>query len=175
MMLYDTIRYDTDLNIMLYSTAQINTLPCTGVREIGVIERYAAIISTLDESLEPREGDDFLGWLRSRSSDDVGSSPQSATASDSGSGGDGAMEGAKKRAELEAFLSAASARLNALVAGKEEALFGDRGEEAVEGKGEGVEEEKGAATATAVSPNMSDDDLYQVWCEGARDRGASLS
>lgn len=174
---------------------------CEGVREIGVIERYGAVISTLDGSLEPREGDDFLGWLRSQSFDNVGSSsssssPQSAprggsgaedeiqqnsaTAIDSssegsggdsgtgtGSRGDGAMQGAaQKRAELEAFLSAASARLNALVASKEEALFGDRGEEqedtSVEGKGGGVQQEKGATAATVISPNMSDEDLYQV-------------
>ncbi|CAM9647751.1 unnamed protein product [Pylaiella littoralis] len=170
------------------------------VREIGVIQRYAAIISTLDGSLELREGDDFLGWLRSQGFDDAGFSSPSSTPSSrstprggsgaedgvdtattasessaknsggvSGSGGGGgeAMEGAKKRAELEAFLSAASARLNALVAGKEEALFGDRGEEeAVEGKGSGVEREKGAAAAAAaaaaVSTNMSDEDLYQA-------------
>ncbi|CAM9451595.1 unnamed protein product, partial [Laminaria digitata] len=34
--------------------------------EVGVIERHGSIISTLDGSLEIREGDEFLAWLRSR-------------------------------------------------------------------------------------------------------------
>lgn len=119
-----------------------------GLHEIGVIDRYAAIVSGLDGSLDTREGDDFLAWLGSR-----GLLPDT--------GGAGAGGAAERRAELEAFLSAAAARLNALVADREESLFGDRGEDAAEdGEGGGAgAAEKGAA---AVSANMSDEDFYQV-------------
>lgn len=117
-----------------------------------MIERYAAIISTLDGSLEPREGDEFLAWLHSQGFDADDSSAKGAAGEDSSieadgspdggddgaertknsddavGGGDGkAGDGAKRRAEVEAFLSAAAARLNTLVAEKEESLFGDRG------------------------------------------------
>lgn len=160
-----------------------------GVHEIGVIERFAAVFSGVDGSLEPRDGDDFLSWLRSQGFGGTGSSGAggrdrgevtAAEADDGGPDGEGgvernsqgaaggeATEGAKRRAEVEAFLSAAAARLNALVAEKEESLFGDRGEAetaaTVEGGGDAAEG-KGAASggAAAVSPNMSEEDLYQV-------------
>lgn len=149
-----------------------------GVHEIGVIERYAAVISGLDQSLDPREGDEFLSWLRSQGfdadrasgGDEGGATAEGCPAGDGGierdsDGAGEAKDGAKRRAEVEAFLSAAAARLNALVAGKEESLFGDRGKEeaAVDGDGDGGDKEETAATGTAaVSPNMSEEDLYQV-------------
>lgn len=153
-----------------------------GVREIGVIERYAAVISTLDGSLEPREGDDFLSWLRSQGFDtDVATAAaaeeeaqEAAERSPDGDDGvdvdrnnDGrgeASDAANRRAEVEAFLSAAAARLNALVVDKEESLFGDRGEKsAVEEDGNDADEKGAAAKGeAAILPNMSDEDLYQV-------------
>lgn len=132
-----------------------------------MIERYAAIISTLDGSLEPREGDDFLSWLRSQGfdTDNYASTGGDAAAEGSPDGDDGVernSDGAKRRADVEAFLSAAAARLNALVADKEESLFGDRGEEAVvEGDGDDADEKE-----KTISPNMSDEDLYQVRARG---------
>eukprot|EP00903_Cladosiphon_okamuranus_P019975 g18353.t1 len=133
------------------------------VRETGVIERYKAIISTLDGSLEPREGDDFLSWLRSQGFDaDNNARACADPAADGSPDGNGGVErnsdgtgetadGAKRRAEVETFLSAAAARLNALVTDKEELLFGDRG-----GDDDADEKEQ------TVSPNMSDEDLYQA-------------
>lgn len=181
----------------------------TGVHEVGVIQRYAAVISALDGRLEPREDDDFLAWLRSQGLDisasssestprkDAASSPApadpteddgatAAATSDSGDTADGSSGGvdggdggggeggaAKKRAEVERFLSAAAARLNALVAAKEEALFADRGDKPQEEiAGREAEEEAVAAAAAEgavpsgqeeiVTPNMSDEELYQV-------------
>lgn len=84
-----------------------------------------------------------------------------------GSGGGGAA--AKQRAKVESFLAAAAARLNALVAEQEDALFRDRGKpESVKDKGCGEEGDKGAgadvgaAKTAAALPNMSDEELYQV-------------
>ncbi|CBN79285.1 expressed unknown protein [Ectocarpus siliculosus] len=156
------------------------------VREIGVIERFAAVVSALDGSLKPREGDEFLAWLRSQGFDDAPRTPQpgggppteedetAAGKKVENQGNNGQSDGgaAEERAEVEAFLSAASARLNALVADKEDALFGDRGEaeaeESLQAKGErGGEDGTAAAGGDAsgepvVSPNMSDEDLYQA-------------
>ncbi|CAN0315671.1 unnamed protein product [Ectocarpus sp. 4 AP-2014] len=158
-----------------------------GVHEIGVIERFAAVVSALDGSLEPREGDEFLAWLRSQGFD-AAPTPQpgggppteedgtAAGAKVENQGNNGKSEGgaAEERAEVEAFLSAASARLNALVADKEDALFGDRGEaeaeaeESLQVKGErggggGAAAAGGDASGEpVVSPNMSDEDLYQA-------------
>lgn len=168
-----------------------------GVHEIGVIERFAAVVSALDGSLEPREGDEFLAWLRSQGFDDAPPTPQpgggppteedetAAGTKVENQGSNGKSEGgaAEERAEVEAFLSAASARLNALVADKEDALFGDRGEaeaeESLQAKGErGGEGGAAAAGGDAsgepvVSPNMSDEDLYQVQERARRAVGAS--
>lgn len=161
------------------------THSATGVREIGVIERFAAVVSALDGGLEPREGDEFLAWLRSQGFDAPPTPPQGSPPTEEdetaarakvekhGNNGqsDGGGAAAEERAEVEAFLSAASARLNALVANKEDALFGDRGEqeESVQAKGERRGEGGAAAAAggdasgePVVSPNMSDEELYQV-------------
>ncbi|CAN0398755.1 unnamed protein product, partial [Ectocarpus fasciculatus] len=150
------------------------------VREIGVIERFAAVVSALDGSLEPREGDEFLAWLRSQGFDAAptpqpGGPPteEGETAAESKAenhhrnNGESESGGAEERAEVEAFLSAASARLNALVADKEDALFGDRGEgdEHAQQRGEGGEAAAAGGDASGepvVSPNMSDEDLYQA-------------
>ncbi|CAN0010223.1 unnamed protein product, partial [Scytosiphon promiscuus] len=153
------------------------------VHEVGVIQRFAAVVSALDGSLEPREGDDFLAWLRSQGFGVSSSSSEPTPLKDGDStaapGEGSANEAAKKRAEVEAFLTAAAARLNALVAAKEEALFADRGDkpetdragaEAQEG-GEGVATAAAAAAAEGayhgrgeeiVTPNMSDEELYQA-------------
>eukprot|EP00904_Undaria_pinnatifida_P011269 jgi/Undpi1/7272/HiC_scaffold_22.g09745.m1 len=185
--------------------------------EVGVIERYGSIISTLDGGLDVREGDDFLSWLRSQGFPEPAKSPsqagegtyhllgedggekEGAGGDDSsssernpgrGGGGDGGwgqvrgggwgggVEGAKKRADVETFLVAAAARLNALVAEQEEALFADRGEGAkkgkeVEGDGGGAgRAEKVAAESTtgdgsvedgeAGSLNMPAEELHQA-------------
>lgn len=208
-----------------------------GKIEVGVIERYGSIISTLDGGLDVREGDDFLSWLRSQGFPEPAKSPSQAGegtyhllgehgVEKEGAGGDdsssservgegggaegvkagervgsreaiqagegvgtgagarsgggvgGGVEGAKKRADVETFLVAAAARLNALVAEQKEALFADRGEGAkkgkeVEGDGGGAgRAEKVAAESTtgdgsvedgeAGSLNMPAEELHQV-------------
>lgn len=113
---------------------------------------------TLDSGLDARVGDDFLVWLNSRYV-----SVEPSGSEDCGAGA---------RAKVELFLSAAEARLNVLVADKESMLFRDR--EAVLQRGRGGEganaatatrakEAAGQASNLAVSPELSQDELYQVY------------
>lgn len=147
-----------------------------GMHEVGVIERYAAIISTLDSSLDSREGDDFLGWLQSQNIDiscsaQEGCEPPRDAAEGVASGhgarveGDGKGEaGARhgERARVETFLGAAAERLNVLVADQEDALFRDRGERL---KGKDGEEDRGVGVVeggVTTLTNMTEEELYQV-------------
>lgn len=138
-----------------------------GKHEIGVIERYASVISALDDHLEAREGDDFVSWLSAQGLASVRNEHEPEHARDVKEGSkEGA--GAGGRAKTEKFLVAAAARLNSLVADQEDMLFRDRGEG-----------EKGATTETAAAPEeataqgevaspampepaMPEEDLYQV-------------
>lgn len=88
----------------------------TGLRELGVIDRYASLISTLDSSLEAHDADAFLRWLGSQGAFGASVSP----AREEG--------GAGERARVEKLLLDAEACLEGLVADKQEVVFRDRGE-----------------------------------------------
>lgn len=128
-----------------------------------MIERFSSVISTLDGSLEAREGDDFVSWLGPR-----GLAPppnESEPLRDAKEGGKEG-EGAGGRAKTESFMVSAAERLNSLVADREDVLFRDRGG----GEGDATKETAAGAAAAAVetaqgevaSPTMPDEDLYQV-------------
>lgn len=147
---------------------------------MGVIDRYGALISTLDGNLEAREGDDFLVWLGSQklspASNGEGQNGSTSRNNTNSTGKDG--DCAVERARVERFLTDAGARLNALVAHKEDMLFRDR----ADGEKRGKEEEgadknakrtEGAATTAAAAvegavtvPNLPEEELYQVCKSG---------
>lgn len=161
------------------TTSQSDNRAQSGEAELGVIDRYASLISTLDSSLEAREDDEFLTWL-----DSSKISPASAVSTDSapsegiGDGGNGSAAGSDGRYRVEQFISDAGARLDALVAHKQDMLFRDRdlrigkngdnettvAAEAGTGTGTGAQV-GGAATAATALP---EDELYQV-CERANE------
>lgn len=155
---------------------------------MGVIERYTAIVSALDGSLDPRDDDAFLAWLNSSSyssSAQPDSSAKTAPPTTEDVAGEGKkdhpasskVEGARlgaakagERQRVEKFLTSAAARLNALVSDQEDVLFRDKGgvfEEAKKSKIERkAEKEKGVegkeSGTQAIVPALPEEDLFQV-------------
>ncbi|CAM9295128.1 unnamed protein product [Ascophyllum nodosum] len=140
------------------------------VREIGVIERSSAVISTLDGSLEAREDDEFLEWLTAQES--LNSAPageEKANATNSGEIVDEPGSARWERERVTKLLSEAAARLDDLVAAKEESLFGEKEEPSAtageEAKGSGPNAGGGApeGEVLASSPPVSPEEkLYQA-------------
>lgn len=147
-----------------------------GIHEIGVIERFSSVISVLDGSLEVREDDDFLDWLNCQESQnlapghgntrDADSEGRSGKGdADGGRGGNEARGARKERENVTKLLSNAAARLNELVALREDSLFRDRGELSVatEKQGEGAESEgRGDEAESASTSAVPEELLYQV-------------
>lgn len=125
---------------------------------MSIIERYASLISTLNDGLEVRDGDEFIEWLDSQQLS-TPSTPSGTT--DGESSKDENSDGAKERARVERFLADAEARLNALIIHKEDMLFRDRGEPKGE---EGITPEAGASVleGNISRPKLPEDELYQV-------------
>lgn len=178
----------------VHETTAGGELPCNtyaGKHEMGVIDRYAAVISTLDGSLEAREGDEFLVWLTSQGFPGPASSSSGApneggeeearpevdaaapakdsvadddAATANGRGGESEAGGALgERDRVKSFFSAAAARLNTLVSDKEEVVFRDRGGDGVD-KGKKAAEVESEGGVAGVSPKMTDEEVYQVAC-----------
>lgn len=126
-----------------------------------MIERYASVISALDDKLEAREGDDFVSWLGAQGLVSAPSEREPEHARDvkkrSKEG-----EGAGGRAKTESFLVSAAARLNSLVADQEDMLFRDRGEGEKGATTETAAAEEATAQGEVASPTIPEEDLYQV-------------
>ena len=128
------------------------------------------MISTLDGSLEAREDDEFLEWLTAQESlDSAPAGEEKANATNSGEIVDEPGSARWERERVTKLLSEAAARLDDLVAAKEESLFGEKEEPSAtageEAKGSGPNAGGGApeGEVLASSPPVSPEEkLYQV-------------
>lgn len=185
-----------DLPRFKASTKEVLPLPCTtshsddraqpGEAELGVIDRYASLISSLDSSLEAREDDEFLAWLdSSRASPASAASTDSAPSEGVDGSGDGSAAASDGRHRVEQFISDAAARLDTLVAHKQDMLFrdrdlrigkdGDNGATAAAAEaGTGTETGAQAGEAATAATALPEDELYQV-CERANERAGTCT